>query len=361
MKSILTFILLVTLVTGCKVHSGGHFAANIEPHPGSLGYVGDITDVKTKTRGAVVLMGGGKDVDSAFKWMIERSGGGNAVVIRASGTAAYNPYIFGLGKLKSVETLLINTRALADDPAVAQVIRNAELLWIAGGDQADYMKFWKGTRTSAALNYLLNEKKVPFGGTSAGCAILGGIYYSGEEGSIVSDSAMINPFDKKVTLYNNDFLHAPFLRNVITDQHYLTRNREGRHVTFLARIINDWKIYPIGIAANEKTAVCIDDLGHAKVIGDSKAYFIISDKSKTPEIITPGRALRWVDGNQALRVYEIQGTGAGKGYFPVNDIKVDKALGGEWYWWWTENGKLFKQQIAVTSHVLNRRGDGVKK
>lgn len=42
-------------------------------------------------------MGGGTDVDAAFKWMIERSGGGNFVVIRTAGTDAYNPYIYNLG------------------------------------------------------------------------------------------------------------------------------------------------------------------------------------------------------------------------------------------------------------------------
>ena len=43
------------------------------------------------TEPSVVIMGGGPDVDSAFRWMIERSGirpgtGGRFVVIRASGT-----------------------------------------------------------------------------------------------------------------------------------------------------------------------------------------------------------------------------------------------------------------------------------
>ena len=39
-----------------------------------------------------------------------------------------------------------------------------------------------GTKLNAAINYLLKEKKVSVGGTSAGCAILSGIYYSGENG-----------------------------------------------------------------------------------------------------------------------------------------------------------------------------------
>lgn len=111
----------------------------ISHRPGSLGIVGDAADVKTTTESGTVLMGGSTDVDAAFQWMIARSGGGDVVVIRASGTNAYNPYISKLGKINSVETLKIDSRELANNDTVAAVIRNAEMLFIAGGDQANYM------------------------------------------------------------------------------------------------------------------------------------------------------------------------------------------------------------------------------
>ncbi|MES1250100.1 MAG: hypothetical protein ABUL46_05415, partial [Chitinophaga rupis] len=47
----------------------------------SIGFTGDTTDVVTLTRGGVALIGGGGDVPGAFKWMIDRSGGGNVVVL----------------------------------------------------------------------------------------------------------------------------------------------------------------------------------------------------------------------------------------------------------------------------------------
>ena len=48
---------------------------------------------------SLVLMGGGPDVDEAFRWMITRAGikpgtGGRFVVIRATGTDAYDPYLY---------------------------------------------------------------------------------------------------------------------------------------------------------------------------------------------------------------------------------------------------------------------------
>src|SRR5436189_784388 len=55
--------------------------------------VGNPEDVQTATRPGLVLEGGGADIDESFEWLIERSGGGDFVVIRATGTDAYNPYI----------------------------------------------------------------------------------------------------------------------------------------------------------------------------------------------------------------------------------------------------------------------------
>src|SRR5262249_53599175 len=53
--------------------------------------VGSASDVGTTTTAGTVLMGGGTDVDAAFQWMCERSGNGDFLVIRATGTDAYNP------------------------------------------------------------------------------------------------------------------------------------------------------------------------------------------------------------------------------------------------------------------------------
>jgi cyanophycinase len=307
--------------------------------PASLGIIGDTTDVKTDVTPGIVLMGGGGDVDAAIKWMIERSGGGNVIII-ASGTDAYNSYMYKLGRVASVETLKIDNRKLAENEEVARIIRNAEMLFIAGGDQSVYMKSWKGTKTNDAINYLLQIKKVPVGGTSAGCAILGSIYYSGEGSSAVSKEVLMNPFHKNVTVYQNDFLKAPFLHNVITDQHYVARNRQGRHVVFMSRIINDWNIHPKGIAVDERTAVCIDEKGMAKVFGKSKAYFIHTKRSKSPEKTEMGEPLQWKKNNKALKVYEIQGTESGNGKFYLKKFKPKKGASYNKQWWWVENGEL---------------------
>src|SRR6476660_7358057 len=119
--------------------------------------VGNAADVTTVTTGGTVLMGGGTDVDAAFQWMCGRSGNGDFLVIRATGTDAYNPYIQDLcPSANSVATLIIPNRAAASDPFVASTIQSAEALWIAGGDQSDYINFWKGTPVEDSLNTLIS-------------------------------------------------------------------------------------------------------------------------------------------------------------------------------------------------------------
>ena len=80
--------------------------------------VGSPNDISASTTAGTVLMGGGTDVDAAFQWMCQRSGGGDFLVIRATGTDAYNPYIQQLCPSEnSVATLIIPNRTAASDPA----------------------------------------------------------------------------------------------------------------------------------------------------------------------------------------------------------------------------------------------------
>src|SRR5437763_5277695 len=120
--------------------------------------VGNANDVSTVTTPGTVLMGGGTDVDAAFQWMCQRSGNGDFLVIRATGTDAYNPYIQQLcPNENSVSTLIIPNRAAPSDPFVVSTIQHAEALWIAGGDQSNYINFWHRTAVESALNSLIAQ------------------------------------------------------------------------------------------------------------------------------------------------------------------------------------------------------------
>ncbi len=61
-------------------------------------------------------MGGGAEVDAAFTRAAQRAPQGDVLVLRASGADGYQDYLFTeIGGFDSVETLLVDRRALAED------------------------------------------------------------------------------------------------------------------------------------------------------------------------------------------------------------------------------------------------------
>jgi cyanophycinase len=119
---------------------------------GSYRYIriGNEADVQPRVSFGLALMGGGSDLDEAFQWLCAKDGGGDFLVLRAAGDDDYNPYINKLCKTNSVATLIIPDRETAADPKVADIIRHAEVPFIAGGDQARYINFWMGTPVQEA-------------------------------------------------------------------------------------------------------------------------------------------------------------------------------------------------------------------
>ncbi len=161
----------------------------------------------------------------------------------------------------------------AYDPFVIDRIRNAEALFIAGGNQWDYVRLWKGTPVEDAIHELV-AKGVPVGGTSAGLAILGEFSFSAERNTIYSDEALKDPFHPRLTL-ERDFLHLPYLAGTITDSHFVERDRMGRLVTFLARILQDgWTSQARGIGIDGQTALAVDGNGIATLHGIGAVYFL---------------------------------------------------------------------------------------
>ncbi len=303
---------------------------------------GDPADVTTTTQSGTVLMGGSTDVDAAFQWMISRSGGGDFVVIRATGADGYNPYIFSeLGGVNSVESIVIKGKKDASDIGVYNTIIQAEALFIAGGDQNDYVSNWKNTILEDAINYLINVKHVPVGGTSAGLAILGDAYFDAAKGTVLSDDALDNPYSNKVSIGYNDFIDHPYLVNTITDSHYNSPDRKGRHLTFMARLVKDYGIDVKGIGVEEETAVCVDENGIGYVYGINNVYFC-KKNTLGPETCVSGTPLTWNRSNQAVRVYKVPATVTGTNTF--NLITWASGTGGSWWYFWAENGTFFEAQ-----------------
>lgn len=249
---------------------------------------GNQTDVQPETRGGFALMGGSTDVDEAFQWMAERGGNGDFLVLRGSGSDGYQEYIDELTEANSVETIVLKDKEAAHDEFVLERVARADAIFLAGGDQWNYVGKWKDTPLMEHLNTaILNG--VPLGGTSAGLAVLGEHLFSAEKGTVTSEEALADPYHERLTLESN-FLQAPPLRNLITDSHFSERERMGRLVSFMARLQQDQQLETVrGVGVDEKTAVLVEPSGKARTVGRGSAHFAKADAM--PEVCEEGSPL----------------------------------------------------------------------
>jgi cyanophycinase len=252
--------------------------------------MGEKNDSLATPSGGTAMMGGGEDLDDAFRWLCKKANGGDFLILRVVGDDDYNAYVNGICKLNSVSTLVIPDRAAANDPAVMKIIRDAEAVFVAGGNQARYVNFWRGTAVQEAINANVASGR-PLGGTSAGLAVLGQFSYGclkdkDEDNDLASSDVLPNPYLDRVTLVR-DFFKVPYLDNVIADSHFAKRDRMGRALGFLSRLVQDgWANNPRDIAIDEKSAVLVESDGKATVVGSGKGAYFLHVMSP-PEVCKP--------------------------------------------------------------------------
>jgi cyanophycinase-like exopeptidase len=306
---------------------------------------GSTTDAVITPEAGICLMGGASESDEAMVWFLNKANGGDVVILRASGSDGYNNYFYSeLGvTINSVRTFVIDSEEGAASAYVLDKVEKAEAIWFAGGDQYDYVTYFKDNALEDALNAFINVKGGVIGGTSAGMAILGSGYFSAENGTITNAQALSNPYHNRLTLGYNDFLEIPYLENLITDSHYDDPDRKARHSTFLARYATDNSSRAFGIACNEYTAVCVEANGRAYVFGDypnyeEHAFFIQTNCTSIyqPENCTAENPLNWSRNNEALKAYKVPGMTSGENYFDLSDWQTGS--GGEWQNWYVDNG-----------------------
>lgn len=257
--------------------------------------VGDLKAPRPRpTQLGLMMLGGGDWPYEAFRWMFERAGGGRIVVLRASYAGENGEEMFQkIGGITAVQTFVIKARRAAYDPRLLEAVSRADGIYFGGGDQSNYVRCWKGTPLNTLIDAHVRARK-PVGGTSAGLAIQGAYSYGAMDGgSITSRTAMKDPYGPEVTLVS-DFLHLPYLREVITDSHFKARDRQGRLITFVSRLIHDKGDVAItGIGIDENTALCVDESGVGRIITDSGGSAWLIRPLRGADRIIRGRSLNF--------------------------------------------------------------------
>lgn len=289
-------LLLVLLLSGALQAWAQDAATGRDP--GYAYYrIGDLSAARPGTTSpALMLVGGGEWPREAFRWWVGQAGNGHVVILRASqAESAQEAFFNDIGGIVSAQTLVFHDRAAASDPKVLEILAAADGIFIAGGDQSRYIRFWKGTPLQDALNAHVRAGK-PLAGTSAGLAIMGAYSYGALDGGSLSTArALRDPLGPAVTL-EGDFLALPGLDRVITDSHFSERNRLGRLLVFLSRLeVDQGRRDLVGVGVDEDTALCVGADGVGRVITDNDGQVWLVRQPPTPVSLARKRPLQAED------------------------------------------------------------------
>lgn len=262
----------------------------------------------------LLLVGGGDWPATAFRWFTDKAGNGRLVILRASGAEeAGERFYRDIGGLTSVQTLVFDDVKAAHDPRVLALLDQADGIFIAGGDQANYVRFWKNTPVQDALNRHVARGR-PIGGTSAGLAILGSAAYGAMDGgSVDTQEALKDPMGPAMTLVT-DFLDIPYLAHVVTDTHFAARDRLGRLIAFVAHVRATTDPLAMGLGVDEDGALAVEGNGLGRFYHDDVGYVWLVQPEGQPRAVL----------GQPLSYDHVRITTLGtKGQIDLNTMTID--------------------------------------
>ncbi|MBK7104287.1 MAG: Type 1 glutamine amidotransferase-like domain-containing protein [Ignavibacteriae bacterium] len=230
------------------------------------------------SQGYICAIGGGSEdyndwSDKPYSWIVEKSNFGKVLVLSVNSETNWIPNYFISFGADTSYNLMINSKSKANLQSNYDEIISAKAIFIKGGDQWDYVRFWKGTKVDSAINYVFQNGGV-IAGTSAGAAVLGESDFSAKNGTVYSDEALQDPFNNYMQ-FEASFLN--FAQNVIFDSHLTERARQGRLFTFLFNNFFSGKDL-LGIGIDDRTALGISPDGITEVFGSGSVLFVTKDE-----------------------------------------------------------------------------------
>lgn len=291
-------------------------AAHATPEGYTRYFISDRAAPTPEKRAPGLLLSGGGNWDvNAFRWFTAKAGHGHIVLLRASqGPELGEEFMTVIGGVASVETFVFDDRKAAYDPRILAALEKADGVFIAGGDQSRYVRFWQATPLSALIDRLARDR--PIGGTSAGLAIMGWNGYAAFGDGITTPEALANPVGPGVTLVDR-FLHLPHMQRIFTDSHFMIRERMGRLIAFLAKVRVSGSRQVVGLGVDEQASLVVEADGKARLMAPAGTFAWLVEPAGLPKRAKLGEPLDYPS-------VRITGIGAGSS-FDLASLKVGNA------------------------------------
>ncbi len=246
--------------------------------------------------GSLMLVGGGGEnynswSDMPYQWFVDQADSGIIINIDVDDADSwYRGYFISFGADDGSKALRIENKSIANDSLTYKMLIQANGIFIEGGDQWDYVSTWKNTLVEEAIKKVFADGGV-IGGTSAGLAILGEVYFDAKFGGSYPDDAAVNCRNTDIHL-DNEFLDL--MPGILTDSHFHQRGRIGRLIPMLAKWKTDRGEDLTGIGIDEKTALCIDENNYGKVFGKASVTIVKPTEMSDYESIA-GKSVKYTN------------------------------------------------------------------
>jgi cyanophycinase len=265
--------------------------------------------------GTLILIGGaldptGPSLDVFFRACRAREGGKIVGFTTASvdpvGAALAWKDAFAEAGATNVEFPIIDRRERAQDARVAQMVLDAQGIFLGGGDQVHLVATLSGSRVGRAIKQAFASGTIVCG-TSAGAAALSDTMLAGGE---------IDQEGQEVPLYLGPGLGLLGF-SALVDTHF---SKRGRLQRLFRRVAENPELMGLGI--DENTALVVR--GHrGEVVGNGSVYFV------------DGRGVRFDNAEEAkkgapLTLSYLRVGIIGAGYpFDLRERELEVLLGGE--------------------------------
>jgi cyanophycinase len=222
----------------------------------------------------LLVIGGGKRPPEAMKKFVEWSGGANARILAITWATAEPEASFEALK-RDITAIGGHVEHAATRPLDSEKrgqfisqLKSATGVFFSGGDQNRIMDVLADEELLSLVRAKYSAG-TPFGGTSAGAAVLSDPMMTGDADLKILDGT-------KVGVRKG----LGFIKDVIFDQHFLVRQRHNR---LLGLMTVNPKVLGIGI--DEDTAVLIEDNRKLTVAGKSQVMFVFAKGGKRPFLL----------------------------------------------------------------------------
>ncbi len=213
-------------------------------------------DKPRAVRGQLVVVGGGKPVESIYRRALELAGGPGARVVVVPQASQYVEfsgqkcvdYWKGIGA-ERVEAVY----DLSDATAAAAMLESADLIWFCGGSQTRLMESLTGSGLHEVVRKRYEDGAVVCG-TSAGAAVMSRRMILGPAGPRGTPEARYAAVGDGLGLFPD----------AVIDQHFLKRKRQDR----LRRVVLENPAL-LGVGIDEGTAIVVSGR-RFEVVGDSQ-------------------------------------------------------------------------------------------